>query len=118
MAEAQERLDSMTAIAARLSRMWKLAELHRQAAGAVYRAQSRLEALDIPSLDEMDRLRRRLARLLELSRDIALLQSEGEQRHIEESQADRAEAQAHRELHSLLADAGVCPTCGQAVSVT
>lgn len=116
MAEAQERLVSVTAITEQLGRMRKLAELRRQASGAVARVQSHLEALDVPSLDRVEELSKSLARLRSLGEEAAaeLGEERGQllivDRHWKDEQA------AHQELHDLLAGAGVCPTCGQSVS--
>jgi DNA repair protein SbcC/Rad50 len=118
MAEAQERMVSVTAITEQLTRMRKLAEMHRQAAGAVHRAQSHLEALDVPSLDQLDRKVSMVARLVSFRETLSTQHTEHGKCLIRADQATREEEAAHQELHDLLTGAGVCPTCGQAVSGT
>lgn len=114
--EAGDRLHSARLVSDSIDRLRKLEAAHARAVAEHAEAARQLEAAKVPSLDGVEELRGSLARLRSLSNGLMSLGSELVTWKQAEQTAEAAERQLHQELHDLLREAGVCPTCGQTVS--
>ncbi len=114
-AEAAAGLEVAHGIQAKITAVTRLATACAEIAAVQERAAHRLTALAAPSAGQLDSLQEKIGRLSVLyaqCRDADQALGKSRKRALAASQE---EAKAHQQLHQALAEAGVCPTCGQAV---
>lgn len=88
-----------------------------QAAGAAEAELGRARAAvrEVPSLERLDQLSARRARLAELTDQAETAQAQTAHAGAQVAVAEQAEKDAHETLHDALVAAGQCPLCSQAV---
>lgn len=113
---AQEILDSMKETEADRDRLAFLYSEWQQALSLSAAAAQRLALTAPPSVSELDSALEQWKRLGSLLADLGTASRWKATAEREARAASEAEQELEQQLHGLLADAGTCPTCGQAVS--
>jgi DNA repair protein SbcC/Rad50 len=112
---AEEALKRAQAVTAAIGRLEALADRLEVAEGTYLTAQQDAARQAPPSLDKLDDLLARAARLRELGRRLVAAQQDAERFAAQEQQARADERAAHDAAHAALVAAGQCPTCGSII---
>jgi DNA repair exonuclease SbcCD ATPase subunit len=113
---AQEIVAVMAVVEADRARLAFLYSEWQQARSLSAAAEQRLTSSALPSAGELESALARRERLGSLLADLETARRWEAAAEREERAAREAGEAAEQQLHALLADAGTCPTCGQAVS--
>jgi energy-coupling factor transporter ATP-binding protein EcfA2 len=116
VAAAEEALGRLEAVSARCRRLTELADRLELSELARENAARVAAGREPPSLDRLERLAARYARLYDLAGQLQTSEHTATRGEDEAEAAQAAEREATARLHDVLAAAGRCPTCGQAVS--
>jgi DNA repair ATPase RecN len=112
VSEAEEAMQRVHGLNARIDRLRAL----------TWRMEAAQAALDlavppeVPSADRLEEMAGKLARLRDLTQVYYSSRVDAENARDGVAAAQKDEQLAHARLHEVLAEAGQCPTCGQAVS--
>jgi DNA repair ATPase RecN len=113
---AEEALSRLGAASVSLSRLEALTARLRAAQGTAASARAEAARQEPPSLQRLEDLAARLQRLEDLAARLRAAQQAGLRCTAQAAQAGREAQAAADSLHTVLARAGQCPTCGSTIT--
>ena len=105
--------EAMARVEATEARYWRLGELQRNVSVAGYKAERIPAAAPLPSFERLDEMLARAGRLRLLLDSCDKLAASVQSLAAEEARQEQASREAGTRMQKVLADAGVCPLCGQ-----